>query len=67
MTCNPQFHGRSKHIDIKYNFVREHVDLGEIKINYCPSGDMTADMFTKGVGREKFCKLRERAGLFEHH
>ena len=49
MTHNPQFHGRSKHIDIKYHFVRDHVNNGNIKLKYCPSGDMTADMLMKGL------------------
>ena len=63
MTHNPQFHGRSKHIDIKYHFVRDHVNNGNIRLVYCPSGDMTADMLTKGLSRENFCKLRENSGL----
>ena len=67
MTRNPQFHGRSKHIEIKYHFIREHVDLGNIKLSYCPSGDMTADMLTKGLNRENFCKHRDRAGLTQQH
>ena len=66
MTHNPQFHGRSKHIDIKYHFVRDHVNNGNIKLMYCPSGDMTADMLTKGLSRENFCKLRENSGLANH-
>ena len=67
MTHNPQFHGRSKHIDIKYHFVREHVNLGDIELKYCHSEDMTADMLTKGLSRENFCKLREQAGLIQLH
>ena len=57
MTKNPQFHGRAKHIDIRYHFAREQVALGTIKLEYCPTEDMTADMLT----RERYCKLRESA------
>ena len=65
MTKNPQFHGRAKHIDIRYHFVREQVALGTIKLEYCPTEDMTADMLTKGLNRERYCKLRESAGILE--
>ena len=54
MTHNPQFHGCSKHIDIRYHFVRDHANAGNIKLVYCPSEDMVADMLTKCLGRENF-------------
>ena len=63
ITHNPQFHGRSKHIDIKYHFVRDHVNSGNIKLVYYPTGDMLAGMFTKSLSRENFCKLRDNAGI----
>ena len=65
MTKNPQFHGRAKHIDIKYHFIREQVNSGNVKLKYCPTNDMTADMFTKPLSREQFCKLRNKAGIVE--
>ena len=66
MTNNLQFHGRSKHIDIKYDFVRDHVNADNIKLVYCPSGDMIADMLTKGLSQENLCKLRENSGQVIH-
>lgn len=66
MTHNPQFHGRSKHVDIKYHFVRDHVNSGNIKLVYCPSEDMIADMLTKGLNRENYRKLRNNAGIIDH-
>ena len=66
MTRNPQFHGRSKHIDIKYHFVRDHVNSGYIELKYCPSGDMVADILTKGLSGQNFCKLRGNSGLSNH-
>ena len=65
MTKNPQFHGRAKHIDTKYHFIREQVNCGNIKLEYCLTEEMTADMFTKGLYREHFCKLRDKAGIVE--
>ena len=65
MTKNPQFHGRAKHIDIKYHFIREQVNCGNVQLKYCPTGEMTADIFTKALSREQFCKLRDKAGIVE--
>ena len=63
MSKNPQFHGRAKHIDIKHHYVREQVNRGTVKLEYCSTREMTADMFTKGLNREQFCRLREKAGV----
>lgn len=60
---NPQFHGRMKHINIKYHFVRECVNNNEIVLKYCRTDEMVADMLTKALGKIKFEKLRELAGV----
>ena len=63
MAKNPQFHGRAKHIGIKYHFIREQVSNNTIKLRYCRTEDMIADIFTKGLSQEKFVKLRSMCGL----
>ena len=63
MTKNPTFHRRTKHIGIKYHFVREQVKNEFIKIMYCPSEEMIADIFTKGLNKEKFWKFRSMMGI----
>ena len=63
MTENPQFHGRSKHISIKYHFVRDQVDKKVVKLSYCPTNDMIADIMTKGLPKEQFLKLRSLTGV----
>ena len=65
LSINPQFHGRSKHIAIKYHFIRDQVKNGEIEVKYCKTEDMVADMMTKGLYGERFGKLRKLAGLAE--
>ncbi|KAF2352826.1 hypothetical protein FHG87_016415 [Trinorchestia longiramus] len=66
---NPKYHGRSKHIDIKFHYVRDLVRNKEIDLVYCPSNDMLADIFTKGLSAEKFSRLRSMLGVvsFEKH
>ncbi len=63
MAKSPQFHGRTKHIDIKFHFVREQVNEGKIKLEYCQTGDMIADMLTKGLSHAQLSKLRSLAGV----
>lgn len=63
MTKNPQFHGRAKHIDMKYHYVRELVRENKIELRYCQTGNMIADIMTKGIGRVQFEKLRNMIGL----
>lgn len=60
---NPQYHGRSKHIDIKYHFIREQIINGNIKLKYCATQDMVADIFTKALSKDKFVKLRDMTGV----
>ena len=52
MAKNPQFHGRSKHIDIKYHFIREQVTSGKVQLSYCQSNDMIVDILTKGLSTD---------------
>ena len=65
MTKNPQFHGHTKHIDIKYHFIRKQVNYGNVILQYCSINDMVADMFTKPLGLEQFCKRQNEAGIVE--
>ena len=63
MSKNPQFHGRSKHINIKFHFIREQVAANNICLKYCPSEDMVADLLTKGISPVRFERLRKLCGL----
>ena len=63
LSKNPQSHGRSKHIEIKYHFIREQVSKKNIEVKCCQTDNIVADMLTKGLGKEKFEKLKKLAGL----
>ena len=67
MAKNPQFHGRTKHISVKYHFIREQVDKKAVELKYCPTEEMVADMLTKGLAKEQFQKLRLKAGVTTYH
>ncbi|KAH9051523.1 hypothetical protein Ae201684P_007526 [Aphanomyces euteiches] len=58
-------HERTKHISTKYHFVRDNVEKEVIKLQYCPSKMMIADILTKAIPREQFEILRSKLGLTE--
>jgi hypothetical protein len=60
---NPEFHDRTKHIDIRYHFLRHKVESGELVLDYLPTADQPADILTKGLAREKHDKFAEALGL----
>lgn len=60
---NPEFHKRTKHIDICYHFVRKKVEDGQVVLQYCPTEDMLTDMMTKAIGASQFGELRSKLGI----
>ena len=60
---NPQFHNKTKHIGIKFHFVRGQVKCQKVELKYCRTDEMLADIFTKGLGTTQFAKLRKIAGM----
>jgi hypothetical protein len=62
---NPTDHARTKHIDIRYHFVRQSYYDGHIKAVHVPSSEMTADILTKSLPREAHWKHLKGMGLTE--
>jgi hypothetical protein len=60
---NNKFHARSKHIDIRYHFIREAVDNETVQLIYIPTADNVADIFTKPLAAPKFNLFRSALGL----
>jgi polyribonucleotide nucleotidyltransferase len=58
MTKRDVNHSKTKHIDIKYHFIKEAVKNNQIKIEWIESENNQADILTKALGRIKFEKLR---------
>ena len=55
---NPVQHQRSKHIDIKYHFIRSEIQEGRISLEYIPTQENVADVFTEPVSRVKLESFR---------
>jgi len=60
---NPVEHKRTKHIDIRYNFVREAITTDKVTLEHCATDDVVADPMTKKLGRTKHDKHVEAMGL----
>ena len=60
---NPEHHARTKHVDIQYHFVRNCVEDGTTRLEYCPTEDMVADGLTKALGPERLRKLARMMGM----
>lgn len=51
---------RTKHIDIRFHFIRERVENEEVKLCYVPTEEQLADLLTKALGRVQVVRLWER-------
>lgn len=60
---NPVQHQRTKHIDIKFHFIREAIKNQDVNVQYCQTDKMTADVLTKGLPKEKFERFRDMLGV----
>ncbi|GJY02320.1 retrovirus-related pol polyprotein from transposon TNT 1-94 [Tanacetum coccineum] len=65
LSKNPVLHSRTKHIKIRYHFLRDNVQKGNISIEKVSSKDNIADILTKPLKREPFNLLRLGLGLME--
>ena len=65
LSKNPIQHFRSKHIEIRYHFIREHVANEDVNLEYINTEDQLADIFTKPLREDKFCSLRRELGIFD--
>ena len=54
---------KTKHIAVRFFFIREHVECGDVEVIYCCTEEMIADIFTKPLGHIKFMKFRRMLGV----
>lgn len=62
-TKDPKYHYRTKHIDTKYNFVRDIIEQKEVAIQYISTHQMVADPFTKKIAKDVYMKHEILLGL----
>ena len=60
---NPKFHSRSKHVDTQYHFTKEKVLTQEIQLQYVQTANMTVDIFTKSLPKDKHYHCMSLLGM----
>jgi hypothetical protein len=57
------FHSKSKHIGIKYHFIRALVEKGAMKLHYVATNEQVANVLTKPLSKVKFKYFKDKLGL----
>ncbi|GJV05260.1 retrovirus-related pol polyprotein from transposon TNT 1-94 [Tanacetum coccineum] len=65
ISCNPVQHSKTKHIDIRYHFIKEHVEKGTVELYFVGTEYQLADLFTKALPKERFEYLVHRIGKYK--
>jgi hypothetical protein len=63
LSKNPVLHGKSKHIDVRFHFLRDLTKEGKVELVHCRSVEQIADILTKPLKAESFMKLRALLGM----
>nr|GEV12268.1 ribonuclease H [Tanacetum cinerariifolium] len=63
ISCNPVQHSRTKHIDVRYHFIKEKVEKGIVELFFVGTEYRLADLFTKALPVERFQYLVRRLGM----
>jgi hypothetical protein len=62
---NPVEHSRTKHIDIRHHFLRDHQQREDIDIYHISTENQLADIFTKSLDEKRFCRLRSELNILD--
>nr|KYP57482.1 Retrovirus-related Pol polyprotein from transposon TNT 1-94 [Cajanus cajan] len=65
LSKNPVMHGKSKHIDVRFHFLRDLTKNNEIELVHCGTQDQVADVMTKPLKMDSFQKHRVQLGMCE--
>ena len=62
---NPILHSRAKHVDIRHHFFRDHMQRGDITLEFVCINDQLADIFTKPLSDDRFSTIRRELGMID--
>ena len=62
---NPVQRSRTKHIEVRHDFIRDHVAKGDINLKHVRTDKQFADIFTKPLDEKVFCRLRGEFNIID--
>ncbi|GJU71440.1 hypothetical protein Tco_1262845 [Tanacetum coccineum] len=62
---NPVLHSRTKHIDIRYHFIKDHILKGDIELHFIPAKYQLTDIFTKPLDEPTSTRLKAELGMLD--
>ena len=63
LSKNPVHHSRTKHIEVRHHFIRDHVENHEIELRFISTEHQLADIFTKPLSEDRFSYIRRELGM----
>lgn len=63
---NPVYHDRSKHIEIRYHFIRDYVQKGVVELQYITTDEQVVDILTKALVKGKLIFFRDKLGVMKN-
>ena len=63
LSKNPVHHSKTKHIEVRHHFLRDHVAKNDVKLEFIPNNDQLTDIFTKPLDESQFVKIRRNLGI----
>nr|KYP68970.1 Copia protein [Cajanus cajan] len=67
LSKNPVLHSRTKHIEIRHHFLRDHVQKGDCVLEFVESKNQLADIFTKPLSKENFFSIKQELGILDSY
>ena len=65
LSKNPIQHSRTKHIDIRHHFLRDHVQNGDISLEFVYTNNQLTDIFTKPLNEERLNFIKHDLGMID--
>ncbi|GLT28090.1 hypothetical protein SLA2020_030460 [Shorea laevis] len=65
LTKNPIQHSRTKHIEIRHHFIKDHVANCDVELLFVDTKNQLADIFTKPLDRDRFFFIRNELGMLD--
>ena len=66
LTKNPIQYYRTKHIEIRHHFIRDHMQNNNVVLEFISTENQLLDIFTKPLNEDRFSKISDELGIYDH-